>query len=177
MTDVRPEAVFIKEGVKSALTDTQASQATAIAAAIQAKSETDAIGATLNTALSSTFDSIDVAKMTNGGTVTAISAVTTTTTSAEIDCRGFKNVRIECEVTAISSATWTPSITGSEISGGTFGDIYRDVAGALTVYTIPAQSVTGKVIYIIKDVPNFIKILETLAGSSGTITVKVTPFN
>lgn len=39
MTDVRPEAVFIKEGVKSALTDTQASQATAIADAIQAKSD------------------------------------------------------------------------------------------------------------------------------------------
>jgi hypothetical protein len=128
-------------------------------------------------ALDKNLDSIDVAKMTNGGTVTAISAATTTTTSAEIDCRGFKNVRIECEVIAISSATWTPSITGSEISGGTFGNIYRDVAGTLTAYTIPAQSVTGKVIYIIKDVPNFIKILETLAGSSGTITVKVTPFN
>lgn len=155
---------LIKGSVASALKD------------VSYDSTNDAQKVTLTTALSSAFDSVNVNKMSAGGIVTAHSAITATATSAEIDCRGYKNVRIEVEVTAFASGTNTPSIVGSEISGGSFGSIFRDVAGTMTAYTLPALNAVGKVIYIVKDVPNFIKITETISGTL-TTTVKVTPFN
>ena len=131
------------------------------------------------TALSSTIDSIDVNKMSSGGIVTALSAITATTTSAEIDCRGFNSVRIEAEVTAINGHTCALTITGSEVSGGTFGQIFKDIAGTQTVVALPSLTAIKKEIYIIQGgIPNYIKLTETLSGgTSATVTVKVTPFN
>lgn len=185
MTDVRPEAVFIKEGVEGALNDTQVSQATNIADAVQAKSETDPLVVTQGTVLSSDFDSIDIAKMSNGGIVTAHSAITATATSTEIDCRGFNSVIIEVETTNVSSSdkTWTPTITGSCVSGGTFGQIFKDISGTQTALTLPTIAFGAgnvKQIYVIQGgIPSFLKITETLAGSNGTsaVTVKAVPFN
>ena len=107
---------------------------------------------------------------------TAHAAITTTTPSAEINCTGYNNVRIEIENTAFTSGTNTPSITGSEVSGGTFGPIFRDVAGTMTAYVLPAVNAAGKVIYNVSGVPNFIKITNTISGTL-TCAVKVTPYN
>jgi hypothetical protein len=134
---------------------------------------------TLATAISSATDSIDVAKMSAGGLVTAHSAITATATSSEVDCRGFNSVRIEREITATSASGWIATITGSEVSGGTFGAISKDVG--ITQTAVPAlASITaiGKTTYILTGCnTNFIKITETLGGGTGTITTKVVPFN
>jgi hypothetical protein len=123
--------------------------------------------------------------MSNGGIVTAHSAITATATSAEIDCRGVNSVRIEVETTKVSSSdkTWTPTITGSCVSGGTFGQIFRDISGTQTALTLPTIAFGAgnvKQIYVIQGgIPSFLKITETLAGSNGTsaVTVKAVPFN
>ena len=160
------QAFMVEQGIKSTLKQLSIDTNITSIKANTDKNQYDANGnhqVNLNTALSKDIDNIDVGKMSNGGTTLAHNAITATTTSTEIDCRGFKNVRVSCEVTAISSATWTPSITGSENSGGTFGSIYRDIAGTFTAYSMPAQSVIGKNIYVIQNIPNFIKITKTLS--------------
>lgn len=139
----------------------------------------------LGTGISSSTDNIDINKMSAGGLITAHSAITATTTSAEIDCRGFNSVRIEVETTNVSSTdkVWTPTITGSCVSGGTFGQIFQNVAGTQTALVLPAISYSAgniKQIYVIQGgIPSFLKITETLSGTNGTsaITVKVIPFN
>ena len=139
----------------------------------------------LNTAMSSTFDSIDVNKMSSGGVVSAHSAITATTTSPEIDCRGFNSIRLEVETTNVSSTdkTWTPTITGSCVSGGTFGQVFQNISGTQTALTLPVIAFGAgnlKQIYVIQGgIPSFLKITETLAGTNGTsaVTVKAVPFN
>lgn len=133
----------------------------------------------LKTYLTSVYDSIDVNKMSAAGRVIAHNAITATATSIEIDCRGYNSVRIEIEVTAIAGGgIWTPTITASEISGGTFGTIYNYILDTWTLLELPALSTVVKRIYIIKGgIPNFIKITETLSVGTGTVTVSVVPFN
>ena len=115
---------------------------------------------------------------TAGATTTALSSVSATTTSAEIDCRGYNSLRIESEVTATSSGTFAQTITGSEISGGTFGQIFQNVTNTQTAVVLPSLAAVKKEIYTIQSViPSFVKITETLSGGTGTITVKITPFN
>ena len=115
----------------------------------------------------------------SGSLISALSGVIATTTSAEIDCRGFDSIRIEREITATTSSGWVGTLVGSEVSGGTFAGLAKDVG--VTQTAVPAlASITaiGKYNYVIRGcIPNFIKITETLGGGSGTITTKVTPFN
>lgn len=181
-------AKMVEQGTKSALKQLSTDTNITSIKANTDKNQYDANGnhqVNLNTALSKDIDNIDVGKMSNGGIVTAHSAITATATSAEIDCRGFNSIRIEVETTNVSSTdkTWTPTITGSCISGGTFGQIFQNVAGIQTALVLPAIAYgvgNIKQTYVIQGgIPNFVKITETLSGSNGTsaVTVKAVPFN
>lgn len=141
---------------------------------------------TLATALSSTTDSIDVAKMSAGGLQTALPNTTAATTaSAELDCRGFNSVIIEIETNTVSSSdkVWTTTITGSCMPGGTFGQIFQNVAGTQTALVLPTMAFgegnLKKCFVIQGGIPNFIKLTSTLAGTNGTskIGVNIVPFN
>lgn len=181
-----PESYYIEDGVENALKDLLNIDGNLqVVDTNNIYDSNDNLLVSQGTALSSTFDSIDVNKMSAGGIVTAHSAIVATATSAEIDCRGFNSIRIEVETTNVSSndKTWTPTITGSCVSGGTFGQIFQNVAGTQTALVLPAIAFGAgnvKQIYIIQGgIPSYLKITETLAGTNGTsaVTVKAVPFN
>lgn len=141
---------------------------------------TYSIGVSSLTTLSSSLDSIDVAKMSNGGTTIALNAVTSTTTSAEISvgASGFKHVKVELLGASFSSGNFVVSLSGCEISGGTFGSIYvlRDdgTFAALGAMTINSNV---NVVYVLPNIAvNYLKIAGTRT-TDGTLTARVTPFN
>jgi len=136
---------------------------------------TNAVPVTLVTVLSSEVDSIDVAKMSKGEVDSALEDIVVTTTSSEIDCRGFNAISIEMEVID-STNGWTVNILGSAISGGTFGYCYTPKDdGTFT------QQVTSELYgdinatFYFTGVPNYVKVEGE--GNDGTLTVRVTPMN
>ena len=134
----------------------------------------------LEVALSKDIDSIDVGKMSNGGSVLALNAVATTTTSAEIavGAAGFKHVAVELTGSAFTTGNFAVAITGCSVSGGTFGTINKQKDDAsFAPIVIPSISTNATFIYIIPNVAvNYIKITGTRT-TDGTLTVRVTPFN
>jgi len=132
---------------------------------------------TLATVLSSSIDSIDVAKMTKGSVTTAHDAITATATSFEIGCGGFNAISVECACSAFSTGNWVITILGCALSGGTFGACYSPKDdGTFVAQATPVISVNGNTTYYFKGAPNFVKILATRT-TDGTLTCKVTPMN
>jgi len=126
------------------------------------------------------LDSIDVGKMTNGGMTVALDAIVATTTSAEIPigASGFKHVALYLEGSAFTSGNFALALTGSALSGGTFGTINKQVdAGTFAVVSIPPISTNAGLCYVIPNIGvNFLKLLATRT-TDGTLTVRVVPFN
>ena len=88
-------------------------------------SDNTPIPANLVTVLSSEYDTINVNKMSKGGVTVAHNAIAATTASAEIDCRGFNTISVECAVSTITTGNWLIEILGCAMSGGSFGNCYR----------------------------------------------------
>ncbi len=133
--------------------------------------------ANLSTAISSTFDSIDVSKMTKGNVTVAHNAITATATSAEIDCRGFNTISVECAASTLATGNWVISVLGCAVTGGSFGACYAPKDdGTFVAQATPAISANGNTTYYFRGIPNFVKILATRT-TDGTLTCKVTPMN
>lgn len=108
-----------------------------------------------------------------GDVTTAIDAKAATTTSNEIDCRGFNSIIVESIVSG--TGNWALDVMGCAVTGGTFGDCYsQQDAGTFTKMTV-TQNADGTRNCIFKGIPNYVKIEAT--RTAGTITVKVTPIN
>jgi len=126
------------------------------------------------------IDSIDVGKMSNGGMIVALDAVVVTTTSAEISvgASGFKHVAIYLEGSAFTTGNFAFTLTGSAISGGSFGSINKQIdAGTFASIGLPAISTAANFCYVIPNIGvNFLKILATRT-TDGTLTARVVPFN
>lgn len=131
---------------------------------------------TLATVLSSSTDSIDVAKMSKGAVTTVHSAIVATDTSDEVDCRGFNAVSVECAVSAISAGNWVIELLGCAISGGTFDSCYTLELNGWEAMQTPALDADGNYTFIFKGIPNYIEIKATRT-TDGTLTCKVTPMN
>lgn len=132
---------------------------------------------TLSTSLSSTYDSIDVSRQSKGAVVVAHNAIVATTTSAEIDCRGFNTISVECAVSTITSGNWLVEILGSALSGGTFGNCYAPKDdGTFVQQKTPTLNADGTTTYYFGSIPDYIKILATRT-TDGTLTCRVTPMN
>ncbi len=127
----------------------------------------------LVTALSSTYDSINVNKMSKGAVVVAHDAIVITTTSTEIDCRGFNTISVECAVSAITSGNWQIECLGCAVTGGTFGRCYNMNGLEMKVTGLDTNETRALTFY---GVPNYTKIRATRT-TDGTLTCKVTPFN
>ncbi len=128
---------------------------------------------TLGTALSKDLDSIDVGKMSKGPVTTAHNAITMTTTSNEIDCRGYNAVLIEASISA--AFNWTFKIQGCMVSGGTFVDCYEQAnTGTMTLMSYQCNASR---IFLFRGVPDYIKIVATEDQDGATVTVKVQPLN
>ncbi|MEW5804071.1 MAG: hypothetical protein AB1847_18405 [bacterium] len=121
-------------------------------------------------------DSVDVARQSKGEVVIAHNAITATATSAEIDCRGFNAVSIECAVSAISSGNWLVEILGCAISGGAFGNCYELQAGTWEIMQTPTLDADGNYTFLVRGIPNYIKIRATRT-TDGTLTCTATPMN
>lgn len=122
--------------------------------------------------ISSTLDSIDVAKMTKGAVTTAHSAITATATSAEIDCRGFNSLLVHW-VSSATDKTWVISVTGATDSGLTFVPLLDKTTG------LAASEITTDIsgFFVISNIPDYVKIVATETDDGATVTCKVQPFN
>ena len=90
-------------------------------------------------------------------------AIESTTTSAEINTKGYNAIIIQSIIT-VASKNWTTKIQGSLVSGGTFSDFYDN--GTLCSF----QTNGGKVM-LFKGLPQFIKIDITEDEDTGKATV------
>ena len=122
--------------------------------------------------LDSSLDSIDVDKMSKGAITTAHSAITETSTSAEIDCRGYNSLLVHF-VSDSSILTWTISVQGAMSSGLTFVPLL-DKATGLAVSEITTD-ISGY--FVISNIPDYVKIVATEVDDGATVTVTVQPFN
>lgn len=135
---------------------------------------------TLATALSSTYDSIDMSKASKGAVTTTHSAITATVAEASctaIDCRGFNAISVEMTVSGLGeAASWTGAIYGSSDTVA-YGVCYTPKDdGTFVAQTTPAIAAASTTTYYFIGIPNYIKVVPTLAVT-GTLTCKVTPMN
>jgi len=136
----------------------------------------------LATPLTSVLDGIDVGKMSKGGIVVAHNAIAASVAEAscvEIDCRGFNSISVKMLAASITGgATWTGALYGTSASGETTGPCNSPKDdGTFAVQATPAIAANGTYNYVFRGVPNYVKIVPTLAVSTGTLTVVVTPMN
>lgn len=132
-----------------------------------AQGTSGAVLVSLATALSADYDSVSI-KMAKGPSITILNAVTATTTSAEIDCRGYNSILVKVEQ---SGGTWDISLQGAMVSGATFVDLYNGST------QMKATGLTASRMILWTGVPDFVKVVATLTGGSGSVTVKVQPLN
>lgn len=134
----------------------------------------------LASGLDSSLDTVNVNKMGKGDVTTAHAAITATATSAEIDCRGYNSLLVECAVSDITSGNWVVEVQGSAASGGTLG-LYTNLAdaapaGIVNLYKSASMNADGNYILIFKGILDYNKIVATRT-TDGTLTCKVQPFN
>jgi hypothetical protein len=128
--------------------------------------------------ISKDVDSIDVGKMSNGGTITALNGITATTTSDEIDLRGYKHIQLTLVGSAFTSGNFAVAFKGDSLTGGDFGDIYQQKddktyakVGDITV------NANGTATYIIQNIGcKYLKLVATRT-TDGTLSAYITPFN
>jgi hypothetical protein len=127
----------------------------------------------LVTALSSEFDSINVAKMSKGQLQTAtalgLSGMTATTTSNEIDCREFNGLEIDFGIAG--TGKWEVEITGCSISGGTFKSVYLGRSST----PLKRSNLTANSIFSFPITSNYTKIVATEITNGATVTINATP--
>lgn len=133
----------------------------------------------LSTLISSDIgDNIDVSKMTKGAVETPHNGINSTTTSSELDCRGFNTISLECTISGISGGSWIASLTGCSVSGGTFGNCFTPKDdGTFAQQKTPTLNANGNTTYYFRGIPNYLKIVATETGNGGNLTCKVTPMN
>ena len=130
---------------------------------------TDPVEVTLSTALNKDFDSMDVAKMSKGIVTTTHSAISATTVSSEIDCRGFNSILIHVVITG--TGTWKADLQNAVISGGVVVDAYD---GATQLST---GDLTTSRCVLLRGVSSYIKIKATEVADGATCTINVQPLN
>lgn len=140
--------------------------------------DVDPMPANLTTALSSQFDSIDVAKMSKGGTVTAHTGITATTTSAPIDMTGYRHISVEIVASALTAGNWVVELIGSNLIGGVYGNVNKmKDDGTFVQMKTPAVSANGTYIYEFTNIGVRYLELKATRTTDGTLTAKVTPYN
>jgi hypothetical protein len=132
---------------------------------------------TLTTALSSSIDSIDVAKMSKGSVLTAatlgLSGKSATTTSNEVDARGYNAILIAFTISG--AANWTIKVQGSLTSGGTYFDIYQ-LANTGAMAAMSYQTNASRM-FLFKGLPDYIKIVATEDAGAETISINAQLLN
>lgn len=107
----------------------------------------------LKEALSSDIDSIDVAKISKGGVITALDS--TSGDSNTLNCDGFNSILLYVDGSA------TVKVLGSLTNSGTFFDCEG-----------MSKTVTTGGVYKFNGIPDYIKV-----NANATCTVKIQPYN
>ena len=112
-------------------------------------------------------------KFYKGNVITVHDAITATTTSQPIDCRGYNAVQIQ----AILSTTqnWTFKVQGSMSRNGIYADCY-ELANTGSMAAMSYQTNASKM-FLFKGIPDWIKIVATEDADGATATVYVQPLN
>lgn len=119
---------------------------------------------------------VKLASKWKGSVTAAHSTITATTTSGEIDCRGFNSILVECAVSAITTGNWVVDVQGTLETGGTVGDCYDLNVATATKLTTGSINANGNSVYLFRGIPDFVKIKATRT-TDGTLTCKVQPLN
>lgn len=127
-----------------------------------------ALNVTFATSLDKDIDSINVAKMDKGG-VTAFTGISTTTTTPEIDCRGYNAVKVWIEISG--SGEWKITLKDSATSGGTFVDAYNGSS------KMEISSISTSRSMVFHGVGDYVKIEATETSDGSTCVIKVQPLN
>ena len=132
-------------------------------------------------ALTSSVDTIDVAKMSPDGVNLVMNGVVATTAVSAIPvlANGFKHVAIQVEGSAFTTGNFAFALQGCEIVAGNYGSIFKqkDDGTFSLALGIPAISANGSSIYILPNIGvNYLKLTATRT-TDGTLTVRVLPFN
>lgn len=99
--------------------------------------------------------------------------VVATTTSNEIDARGFNAVLIK--ITLDAAANWTTKLQGCFESGGTFVDLYEQAnTGAMAQMSYQCNS--SRMI-LFKGIPDYIKIVATEDADGAKYSAEVQLLN
>lgn len=122
--------------------------------------------ATLATALSAEYDSLDVSKMSKGAVTTVFSGITADATSTEIKCNGFNALLLHVVITG----TWDISVQNSLVSGGTFVAAYDGANQLKTGALTTSRSV------LLRGVADWVQLFAD-NSVAGTCTLMVQPVN
>ena len=138
----------------------------------------DYLPTSLATRISHLIDTIGVASIPKGSVFPAHTAIIATATSAEIDCRNFNTISVECAVSAITSGNWLVEILGCALSGGgTYGNCFTPKDdGTFAQQKTPVLNANGNTTYYFRGIPNYVKIKATRT-TDGTLSCTVTPMN
>lgn len=109
-----------------------------------------------------------------GNVKTVLSAITETTTSAEIDCRGYNAALVEVAISG-GANNWTFKLTGCLVTGGTFVDLYEQ-ANTGSMVAMSYQCNASRT-FLFRGIPDFTKVVATEDVNGSTVTVKVQPIN
>jgi len=93
---------------------------------------------------------------------------TATQTSAAIDCTGKEQVVFVVHYGTITDGTFTPSVTASATSGGSYTSDASNVSGALTAGTSAADEDVVVFTWNVNPAKPFCKLVLTASGSPAT---------
>ena len=117
---------------------------------------------------------MDIDKINKGNVITAHSAITTTTTSARIDCRGKNSISIQTLI-SVATKNWTFKVQGSMTENGTYTDWYELAnTGVMTPMSFQTNASKG---FAFKGIPDWVKIVATEDEDGATVTVYAQPIN
>lgn len=116
----------------------------------------------------------DIQKQNKGYVTTVHSAITETTTSAEINCSGYNSILVEVAISG-GANNWTFSLTGCMVTGGTFVNLYEQ-ANTGSMVQMSYQCNASRT-FLFRGIPDYVKVVATEDVNGSTVTVKVQPLN
>jgi hypothetical protein len=103
-----------------------------------------------------------------------MSAKTATTTSSEIDARGYNAILISIAI-SVQVKNWTTKLQGAFVSTGTYFDLY-EMANTGTMTLMSYQTNASKM-FLFKGIPDYVKIVATEDEDTSTMSIEAQLLN
>ncbi len=119
------------------------------------------------TVLTVTSTTVTVGNNANA-TTSGLTMALTSSIGAEIDCKGFNSLAIDCII--VGTGAWDISLQGASISGGTFINQFEGTQ-------IKVSGITASQGFLFPIGDPYAKIVATEISGTSSLTVTVVPFN